>query len=115
MKYIITESKYNDFLDKIIKNEKIEVDYQYFNDTGYDSLTGTVRLYKNGEIFGYRNGYDFFYNFDKRFKTLTYDGSYPHIETLGIFQYLPPEQTIKYFSDNLVSSIMKKNSYLFNK
>ena len=113
MKYIITESKYNDFLDRIIKKEKIEVDYLYLSHNFYN-LTGTVYLYKNGEILGYGPGYDFFYKFDKRFKTLTYDGHYPLIETLDIFQYLPPEQTIKYFSDNLVSSIMKNDSYLFN-
>lgn len=112
MKYIITESKYYNFIDKLLKQEGIKVNYQYFSHNN-DSLTGTVRLYKNGEVLGYRNGYDFFYNFDQRFGTLTYDGRFPKIENIDIFKYLPQDETIKYFSDNLINQIKKDVSYLF--
>jgi hypothetical protein len=112
MKYTITESKYNNFIDNLLKNKEIKVDYQYFNHSR-NSLTGTVRLYKNGEILGYRHGYDFLYNFDQRFGTLTYDGHFPKIEKVDIFKYLPENETIKYFSDNLVKKIKKDVSYLF--
>lgn len=112
MKYIITESKYYNFIDKLLKEEGIKVNYQYFNH-GWDSLTGTVRLYKNGEVLGRRDGYDFFYKFDKRFGTLKYNGHFPNIEKINIFKYLPENETVEYFSNHLVEQIKKDVSYLF--
>lgn len=113
MKYIITESKYKNFIDRLLNEEGVKVDYQYLQHN-YNGLTGTVYLYKNGEVLGYRRGYDFFYKFNQRFGTLTYDGHFPKIEKFDVFKYLPEDETVKYFSDNLVEKIKKDVSYLFN-
>ena len=106
MKYIITESKYYNFIDKLLKQEGIKVNYQYFSHNNYN-LTGTVRLYKDGEVLGYRDGYDFYYKFDQRFGTLTYEGHFPKIEKVNVFKYLPEDETIQYFSNHLVEQIKK--------
>jgi hypothetical protein len=114
MKYIITESKYYNLIDGLIKEQGIEVYYQFLSH-GYNSLTGTVRLYKDGEVLGRRDGYDFYYKFDQRFGDLTYEGHFPNIENVDIFKYLPENETIKYFSNHLVEQIKKDVSYLFKK
>lgn len=114
MKYIITESKYNNFIDNLLKKEGIEVNYQYFSHNP-TNLTGTVRLYKDGNVLGFGHGYDFFYKFDPRFGRLEYDGHFPKIENVAIFRYLPADETIKYFSNNLVEKIKKDVSYLFKR
>lgn len=114
MIYIITESKYNNFIDKLLKKEGIEVNYQYFSHNP-TKLTGTVRLYKDGEVLGYIHGYDFHYKFDPRFGRLEYSGHFPKIEKINIFKYLPADETIKYFSNNLVEKIKKDVSYLFKR
>ena len=112
MKIILTESQFNNSLTKLLKSQGIKVSYQYLNHNMY-KLTGTVYLYKNGEILGYRHGYDFSYDFDQRFGRLTYLSHFPNIENLDMFRYLPPEDVVEYFSDNLVSHIKKDNPYLF--
>jgi hypothetical protein len=113
MKIIITENRFNNVLDDLIKKRGIEVVYLYFNHN-MDKLKGTVYLYKDGEILGYKHGYDFSYKFDQRFGSLTYLSHFPNIENVNIFKFLPAENVVKYFSDNLVSHIKKTNSYLFN-
>ena len=112
MKIILTESKFNDTLTKLLKSQDIRVSYLYFNHNKYE-LKGTVYLYKNGVILGYRHGYDFSYDFDQRFGRLTYVSPFPKIENLDMFRYLTPENVVEYFSDNLVSHIKKDNPYLF--
>jgi hypothetical protein len=114
MKYIITESKYYNFIDKLLKEEGIKVNYQYLSHN-YENLTGTVYLYKNGEVLGYMHGYDFYYKFDQRFGTLIYDGHFPKIEKVNIFKYLPEDETVEYFSNHLADQIKKDVSYLFKK
>jgi hypothetical protein len=112
MKIILTENRFNDVLTNLIKKRGIRVEYMYFSHN-MNRLTGTVYLYKNGEILGYRHGYDFSYKFDQRFGSLTYLSHFPNIEKLDMFRYLPEDNVIKYFSDNLVSHIKMNNSYLF--
>jgi hypothetical protein len=114
VKRILNETKLHNVYDNILNKMGIKVNYQYFSHNNYN-LTGTVRLYKDGEVLGRRDGYDFYYKFDQRFGTLTYDGHFPKIENIDIFKYLPQDETIKYFSDNLINQIKKDVSYLFNK
>lgn len=105
MKIILTENKFNDFLTNFIKKTGIKVVYEYLSH-GPNNITGTVFLYKDGEILGFRHGYNFYYRFDKRFGSLTYDGHWLGIQLIDIFKFFPP--------DNLVSHIKEKNSFLFN-
>ena len=112
MKYIITESTLKSSIDKFLKLQDVEVKYLFFQ-VGYDNqkgckyVQGTVYLYKNGNIFGAKNGYEFFYDYNKFFKTLTYSGHYPMIESLGFFSHFPPDVIIEYFSDNLKKVLEK--------
>lgn len=112
MKYIITESTLKSSIDKFLKLQDVEVKYLFFQ-VGYDNqkgckyVQGTVYLYKNGNIFGAKHGYEFFYDYNKFFKTLTYSGHYPMIESLGFFSHFPPDVIIEYFSDNLKKVLEK--------
>jgi hypothetical protein len=60
MKYVITENQSSEVFLKLIKKFNIKFNILYWNDNGYDSITGTVFLYKDGEILGHRHGYEFF-------------------------------------------------------
>jgi hypothetical protein len=79
----------------------------YLHDNGYDSITATVYLYKDGEVFGYRHGYEFFFNYDSRFNRLTPNGHYPKIENRKIFIMIPSEMIINFFTDE-VKTYLKK-------
>lgn len=106
MKFIITESNLKSAIDKFLKLSNIK-DHYYFFRTGYDNqkgckyVRGTVYLYKNGEVFGARHGYEFFYDYNKFSKTITYSGHYPMIEKLDGLNYFPPDVIVGYFSENL--------------
>ena len=101
MKYIITESQSDDLFSNLLKKNNIKYDIMYLNDNGYDSINATVYLYKDGEILGYKHGYEFFFNYDSRFNRLIPNGRFPNIEKVDIFQYLPPEMIIKFFTDKV--------------
>lgn len=113
MKYIITESKFNNFLTSLLEKEGINVRYHYASHNSF-YLSGAVYFYKDGNTFGYGPGYDFYYQFDKKFGTLTYEEHSPKIENLEFLKLLPSDEVVKYFSDNLVSHIKQDNPYLFN-
>ena len=106
MKFIITESNIKSAIDKFLKLNHVEVTYLFFQ-VGYDNqkgckyVQGTVYLYKKGEVYGARHGYEFFYDYDKFSKTLTYSGHYPMIEKLDGLDNFPPDVIIGYFSENL--------------
>lgn len=107
MKYIITESQIDDTITKLLKKMEIKLDILYWQDNGYDSITGTVYLYKDKEILGYRHGYEFYFKYDPRFDTLKYEGRWPHIENLDLFKFMPPNIVIKYFSDRVEKHLRK--------
>jgi hypothetical protein len=111
MKYIITESKCNEFLTSLLEKEGVDVDYLYIRTTSFNVM-GTVFLYKDGNVFGYGPGYDFFYKFDERFGTLTYEGHSPDIENFNLLKFLPSEEVVKYFSDKLASHIKQDENFL---
>ena len=78
----------------------IKVDIMYWKHSNHDnSITATVYLYKDGEIMGYRQGYEFFFDYDKRFDELTPDGNYPKLQNLDFFKMIPEKVVIKYFTD----------------
>jgi len=100
MKYIITESQSDDLFSNLLKKNNIKYDIMYLNDNGYDSINATVYLYKDGEILGYKHGYEFFFNYDSRFNRLIPNGHYPSLENnRELFAYMPPEMVIKFFTD----------------
>lgn len=101
MKIIIGESQSNDIIEKLLKKLNVEFNLIYWNDNGFDSITGTVYLYKDGNIFGYKHGYEFFYKYDRIGKYLTYDGHFPKIENLDFFGAIPPDMVINFFSDKM--------------
>lgn len=99
MKYIMTPDQVKRMMEDILKKKNIRVDIMYWNDNGRDSITATVYLYKDNEILGYRHGYEFFFNYDKRFDSLTPNGNYPKLQNLGFFKNLPDEIITQYFTD----------------
>ena len=107
MRYIITETQSDELFPKFLKKINIKYDIMYLNDNGYDSITATVYLYENGEVFGYRHGYEFFFNYDSRFNRLIPNGHYPKIEKVDIFESLPPEMIINFFTGK-VETYLKK-------
>jgi len=108
MKYIITESQSDDLFLNLLKKKNIKYNIVYWNDNGYDSITATVYLYKNGEVLGHKDGYEFFFNYDSRFNRLIPNGHYPKIENnVALFLYMPPEIVIKFFTDK-VETYLKK-------
>ena len=107
MKYIITESQSDELFLNLLKKHNIKFDIIYWNDNGQNSITGTVYLYKDGEVLGYRHGYEFFFKYDSRFNSLTFDGNHPSIEHVDAFKFMPPKMVIKFFSDK-VETYLKK-------
>jgi hypothetical protein len=107
MKYLITENQSDNIFSKIIDDFNIKFDIMYWNDNGRDSITATVYLYKDGEILGYKHGYEFYFNYDPRFNRLTPDGRWPHIERVDVFGFMPPEPVIKFFSDKAEAHLKK--------
>jgi hypothetical protein len=102
MKILITENQFYDVIDKYFKKRNIIYDILYFNDNGWDQITGTVYPYDgDGKIIGKRHGYDFTYTYDKRFKTLKYDGNNSPIENNRDFSIFPPGMVTKFFSDKV--------------
>ena len=107
MKYLITENQSDNIVSKIIDDFDIKFDIMYWNDNGRDSITATVYLYKDGEILGYKHGYEFYFNYDPRFNRLTPDGRWPHIERVDVFGFMPSEPVIKFFSDKAEAYLKK--------
>jgi len=107
MRYIITENQSNQFLLDFFKKRNIKYSILYLSDNGYDSITATVYLYKNGEVFGYNQGYKFFFKYDSRFNRLTPEGHYPKIENNKILTMIPSEMIIDFFTDE-VKTYLKK-------
>jgi hypothetical protein len=107
MKYLITENQSDNIFSKIIDDFNIKFDIMYWNDNGRDSITATVYLYKDGEILGYKHGYEFHFKYDSRFNSLTPDGRWPHIERVDVFGFMPPEPVIKFFSDKAEAHLKK--------
>ena len=102
MRYIITESQSDDLFSNLLKKKNIKYDIVYLNDNGYDSITATVYLYKDGEVFGYRHGHEFFFKYDSRFNRLTPDGHFPKLENIKeLFAFMPPEIVIGFFTDKV--------------
>ena len=100
MKYLMTPDQVKRMMEDILKKKNIRVDIMYWIHSNYDnSITATVYLYKDNEIMGYRRGYNFFFNYDKRFDELTPDGNYPKLQNLGFFKNLPDEVITQYFTD----------------
>lgn len=91
MRYIITEIQSDDLFLNLLKKKDIKYNIVYWNDNGYDSITATVYLYKDGEVLGYKHGYEFFFKYDSRFNRLIPNGHYPKLETTkDLFAYMPP-------------------------
>ena len=107
MKYLITESQSDNVVSKIIDDFDIKFDIMYWNDNGRDSITATVYLYKDGEILGYKHGYEFFFKYDSRFNRLTFDEHFPKIEYVDVFKFMPSEPVIKFFSDKAEAYLKK--------
>jgi len=108
MKYIITENQSDELFLKLLKRFNITYDISYHSDNGHDGIVAEVYLYKDGEILGYKNGYEFFFNYDSRFNSLTPNGHYPKLENnRELFAYMPPEMVIKFFTDK-VEAYLKK-------
>ena len=102
MKYVITENQTFEFFPKLLKKQNIKFDIIYLSDNGFDSITGTLYLYKDGSPFGYIRGYEFFYKYDSRFGSLEYEGHYPKLENnRELFSYIPSEIVIKFFSEKV--------------
>ena len=102
MEYIITPDQVKRMMEDILKKKNIRVDIMYWRHSNHDnSITATVYLYKDNEIMGYRRGYNFFFNYDKRFDKLTPDGNYPKLQNLGFFKNLPDEVITQYFTDRV--------------
>ena len=88
-------------MNTILDKQNIKIDILYWNDNGIDKITGTIYLYKNGEIFGYKHGYEFFFKYDSRFNKLTPNDFYPNIHKLGIFKLIPEDIVIQYFTEKV--------------
>jgi hypothetical protein len=107
MKYLITENQSDNIVSKIIDDFNIKFDIVYWNDNGRDIITATVYLYKDGEILGYKHGYEFFFKYDSRFNRLTFDEHFPKIEYVDVFKFMPSEPVIKFFSDKAEAYLKK--------
>ena len=101
MKILITENQYEAVVSKLMEKYKITKTLLYWQDNGKDSITGTVYLYKNDEVLGYRYGYEFYYYYDWISKSLTYKAHGPNIENVDVFRFLPSEVVVNYFSDKM--------------
>ena len=101
MKIILNESQRDNAIKVILNRRGINTKILYWQDNGYDSITGTVYLYKDGEVLGHKHGYEFFYKYDSRFDSLKYEGHYPKIETLDLFRFMPSDMVIEFFSDKV--------------
>jgi hypothetical protein len=101
MKYVITENQSSEVFLKLIKKLNMKFDIVYWSDNGRDRITGTVYLYKDGEILGYRHGYEFFFKYDSRFNSLTPDEHFPNIENVDVFKFMPPKMVIGFFTDKV--------------
>jgi len=101
MKYIITENQSTEFISNILKKLNIKFHIMYLNDNGRDSVTATVYLYQDGEVLGYRLGYEFFFDYDFRFNRLKPNGHFPKIELVDVFKFMPEDMVIKFFSDKV--------------
>ena len=100
MKYLMTPDQVKRMMEDILKKKNIRVDIMYWTHSNHDnSIIATVYLYKDNEIMGYRRGYNFFFNYDKRFDKLTPDGNYPKLQNLDFFKNLPDEVITQYFTD----------------
>jgi hypothetical protein len=107
MKYVITENQSSELLLNLLKKLNIKFDIVYWSDNGRDRITGTVYLYKDGEILGYRHGYEFFFKYDSRFNSLTPDGHFPNIENVDTFKFMPPKMVIGFFTDKVEAHLKK--------
>ena len=107
MKYLITESQSTELFLNLLKKLNIKFDIVYWNDNGRDIITATVFLYKDGEILGYRHGYEFLFKYDSRFNSLTPEGHNPHIENVDAFKFMPPKMVTKFFSDKVEAHLKK--------
>jgi hypothetical protein len=107
MKYVITENQSSELLLNLLKKLNIKFDIVYWSDNGRDRITGTVYLYKDGEILGYRHGYEFFFKYDSRFNSLTPDGHFPNIENVDAFKFMPPKMVIGFFTDKVEAHLKK--------
>ena len=107
MKVKLNESKFNSVFSDWLKKHGITIDILYWRDNCVDSITGTVYLYKQKEILGYKHGYGFDFKYDKRFKSLRYVGHSHDIEKLDNFKFLPSDVVIKYFSDKVENYLIK--------
>ena len=65
MKVKLNESKFNSVFSDWLKKHGITIDILYWRDNCVDSITGTVYLYKQKEILGYKHGYGFDFKYDK--------------------------------------------------
>jgi hypothetical protein len=100
MIYKISEDQIERVMKSVLDTMGIKVDIMYWKHSNHDnSITATVYLYKDGEIMGYRQGYEFFFDYDKRFDKLTPDGNYPKLQNLDFFKMIPEKVVIKYFTD----------------
>ena len=110
MRYIINESQLDNSIDKLLKRMNIKYDINYKQNArdnyGNKFVEATVWLYQDGEIFGYRFGYDFFFKvgFGKK---LEYEGRYPYIENLDFFKAFPPEIIIDFFAQKVKKYLEK--------
>jgi hypothetical protein len=107
MKYVITENQSSEVFLNLLKKLNIKFDIVYWSDNGRDRITGTVYLYKDGEILGNRHGYEFFFNYDSRFNSLTPDGHFPNIENVDAFKFMPPKMVIGFFTDKVEAHLKK--------
>ena len=101
MKYIISENQSDELFLKLLKRFNITYDISYHSDNGHDGIVAEVFLYKDGEIYGYKYGYLFHFNYDFPSDTLVYDGHWPHIEQRDEFALLPSEMVIGFFTDKV--------------
>lgn len=102
MKYIISESRLQEFFPKLLRKMNIEVRLSFWSENKHEkTITGTVYLYKDNESFGRRDGFDFFYKYNPWSKSLTYTGHWPDIENLNFFSQLPKDVVINFFSNEM--------------
>ena len=100
MIYKISEDQIERVMKSLFDTMGIKVDIMYWQHSLHtNSIEATVYLYKDGQVFGGRHGYEFTFKYDKRFDSLVYSGHYPHIEKLDFFKMIPEDVVIKYFTD----------------
>ena len=107
MKIILNESQRDNAIKVILNRRGINTKILYWQDNGYDSITGTVYLYRGNEILGYRHGYEFYFKYDPKFDTLKYEGRWPHIDKLDLFKFMPSDMVISYFSERVEKYLRK--------